>query len=294
MHTLFCSEEDVSSDTTDAKFLKIETQHDLDIFTEYLTQSIPPPPTVELRSEVWDCYNGADHWKSTCYCCDQPLSAGFFQCAHVKARSACGPSILSNLRPVCTECNFWSGRMNLSLYAEWFPEGRMWQEKKESSPSPSTSTSLPRYWRIADTASYQQLCRRIRASRDRVENLPAPPSIKNRQWEVSFGVSPWGHCSCCAMKKKVHYRDLLVNFQKQFVCKACFRKEPFRIRIWSRKDFITIEKEEEEESQEEEGSQSKFDFNQFRFSSSVEYTVATHVPPRRFPSPSSAPPSATV
>ena len=57
-----------------------------------------------LRSRVWLQYNG-DRFHGKCYCCGKPITAHFFEAAHVQARSKGGPDKLHNLRPTCTPCN---------------------------------------------------------------------------------------------------------------------------------------------------------------------------------------------
>jgi hypothetical protein len=64
-------------------------------------ETIPKP----LKNKVWDYYNGRENGIGNCYCCKRIIDSKDFECGHVKAEAKGGVLILSNLRPICGQCN---------------------------------------------------------------------------------------------------------------------------------------------------------------------------------------------
>lgn len=59
-----------------------------------------------LRRLVWHTYIGEEIGKAKCYCCKlTDITQLSFHCGHVVAERQGGKTILSNLRPVCQNCN---------------------------------------------------------------------------------------------------------------------------------------------------------------------------------------------
>lgn len=72
---------------------------------------------ARLKSQVWKTHLG-EAYRGPCYCCDQPLAVNDFHAAHVIPEAQGGPTVLSNLRPVCASCNLSCGTKNLDAFKE--------------------------------------------------------------------------------------------------------------------------------------------------------------------------------
>lgn len=74
------------------------------------------PISSALRKEVWKRYNG-DMMTGKCYVCPTHLiDFHSFHAGHIIAESKGGKTILSNLRPVCSNCNTSCGTRNLDVF----------------------------------------------------------------------------------------------------------------------------------------------------------------------------------
>jgi hypothetical protein len=59
-----------------------------------------------IKKLVWNKNIGEDIGKSKCYCCKSTdISQTSFHCGHVIAESKGGKTIVSNLKPICQNCN---------------------------------------------------------------------------------------------------------------------------------------------------------------------------------------------
>jgi hypothetical protein len=66
----------------------------------------------ELKNNVWTIYN-KDKGETKCPCCDiYKIYYNNFDCGHIQAEANGGPTILSNLIPICHKCNCSMGTMN--------------------------------------------------------------------------------------------------------------------------------------------------------------------------------------
>ncbi len=71
-----------------------------------------------LRIACWNRYIGDHIAKANCLCCRSTIiSMSQFQCGHVKSHADGGEATLSNLRPICANCNGSMGRMNMRDFA---------------------------------------------------------------------------------------------------------------------------------------------------------------------------------
>lgn len=69
-----------------------------------------------LRKAVWNHYNGKVY-ETTCYTgCGETISVHNFECGHVIAVSCNGETDLSNLRPICSNCNKSMGNKNMEEF----------------------------------------------------------------------------------------------------------------------------------------------------------------------------------
>jgi len=95
-------------------------------------QPLPPPRTApttlkkkakvpeRLRQKVWDAHVGETQPTGQCYACAGSITQRTFEAGHVVAEANGGPTILSNLRPVCTPCNRSCGTRNLEEFKAQF------------------------------------------------------------------------------------------------------------------------------------------------------------------------------
>jgi hypothetical protein len=77
----------------------------------------------ELRTASWHKYNGNKRF-ALCHCCkNEVISRKNWQCGHVKSEKTGGLTILKNLRPICSNCNFTMKTKNLKTFKRtMFPE----------------------------------------------------------------------------------------------------------------------------------------------------------------------------
>ena len=80
-------------------------------------QSIPK----HIKKLVWNTYIGNDIIKHRCLCCKKiTIENTFFECGHVISEKDGGSLEISNLRPICSECNRSMGSMNMVEYVKKF------------------------------------------------------------------------------------------------------------------------------------------------------------------------------
>ena len=68
------------------------------------------------RREVWEKRNGYSSTQGTCFVCKQGISIHDFECGHIESVFYGGGIELSNLEPICRECNKAMGTENLLDY----------------------------------------------------------------------------------------------------------------------------------------------------------------------------------
>jgi hypothetical protein len=70
--------------------------------------------SLVLRKKVWDKYIGLDIGKFKCLCCNiTDIIQMSFHCGHIIAESKGGETNLSNLKPICQNCNLSMGSLNM-------------------------------------------------------------------------------------------------------------------------------------------------------------------------------------
>jgi hypothetical protein len=87
---------------------------------------IEPPKPIEKKNNkkqsisstmkklVWNMTIGEEIGKSKCVCCKSTyITQMSFHCGHIIAESRGGETIVSNLRPICQNCNSSMGQMNM-------------------------------------------------------------------------------------------------------------------------------------------------------------------------------------
>ena len=74
-------------------------------------KSIP----AAIKKLVWNKNIGEDVGKSKCYCCKSTdITQTSFHCGHVIAESKGGKTIVSNLKPICQNCNSSMGTKDMN------------------------------------------------------------------------------------------------------------------------------------------------------------------------------------
>ena len=70
-----------------------------------------------IKNKVWNLHIGKDKGIGKCYVCeDTEIDSKHFECGHVLAVKDGGTNHITNLRPICSECNKCMGTMNLEDY----------------------------------------------------------------------------------------------------------------------------------------------------------------------------------
>ena len=73
-----------------------------------------------LRVAVWNHYNGKIY-EAKCYTnCGEIITAHNFECGHIIADSKGGTVELSNLRPICSNCNKSMGNKNMEEFIQQY------------------------------------------------------------------------------------------------------------------------------------------------------------------------------
>jgi hypothetical protein len=81
------------------------------------TEKAPKKKTIPaaIKKLVWNKNIGEDIGKSKCYCCKSTdISQTSFHCGHVIAESKGGKTIVSNLKPICQNCNSSMGTKDMN------------------------------------------------------------------------------------------------------------------------------------------------------------------------------------
>lgn len=70
-------------------------------------------PTA-VRTAVWNTYIGSDKAKGQCLVgCGNEITMPNFECGHVKSVKDGGDTTITNLRPICSQCNRSMGAMHM-------------------------------------------------------------------------------------------------------------------------------------------------------------------------------------
>lgn len=79
------------------------------------------PISSTLKRLVWNKYISEEIGKAKCYCCNlSDITQQSFHCGHVNAEKKGGKTTLSNLRPICQNCNSSMGTKNMHKFMEQF------------------------------------------------------------------------------------------------------------------------------------------------------------------------------
>ena len=84
---------------------------------KYIKKSI----SATMRRKVWDEYIGKKIGEAKCLCCKMTdITQLTFQCGHIIPECKGGELTLSNLRPICSNCNSSMASMNMDDFMKTF------------------------------------------------------------------------------------------------------------------------------------------------------------------------------
>ena len=73
------------------------------------------PISATVKRLVWNTNIGEDIGKSKCMCCNSTdITQLSFNCGHIIAEANGGETIVSNLKPICQNCNSSMGTKNMN------------------------------------------------------------------------------------------------------------------------------------------------------------------------------------
>jgi hypothetical protein len=73
--------------------------------------------SAAMKKLVWNTNIGEDIGKSKCMCCKSTdITQMSFNCGHIVAEAKGGATIVSNLKPICQNCNSSMGTINMNEF----------------------------------------------------------------------------------------------------------------------------------------------------------------------------------
>ena len=110
------------------------------------TKRTPMPKAI--REQVWEKYIGRTKRVGKCYCCEwRPITESDFEVGHNKAVAKGGKDNVSNLRPICKQCNRSIGTKTIEYYKKKY-HGKPTKVKKKTKARkkrrPTTLLDLPK------------------------------------------------------------------------------------------------------------------------------------------------------
>ena len=83
----------------------------------HLTKKKKQPISSTIKRLVWNTNICEEKGKSKCLCCKSTdISQMSFHCGHIIAESNGGETIVSNLKPICQNCNSSMGTINMNEF----------------------------------------------------------------------------------------------------------------------------------------------------------------------------------
>ena len=106
-------------------FLQEQERHEMEQ-EDYRSETSPKVQKVKkekipstIKKLVWNIHIGEDVGKSKCTCCKSTdITQMSFHCGHVIAESKGGKTIVSNLAPICQNCNSSMGTKNMKEFMD--------------------------------------------------------------------------------------------------------------------------------------------------------------------------------
>jgi 5-methylcytosine-specific restriction endonuclease McrA len=79
------------------------------------------PISAAIKRLVWNTHIGEDIGKHKCLCCKTTdITQMSFNCGHIIAEANGGEAIVSNLKPICQNCNSSMGTRNMNDFMKSF------------------------------------------------------------------------------------------------------------------------------------------------------------------------------
>lgn len=110
-------EETMESESNETESKKTETKENKTKNTKTTKKKI----SATLKRLVWNTNIGEEIGKTKCLCCKSTdISQMSFHCGHVVAEANGGQLIVSNLKPICQNCNSSMGTKNMNDFMDTF------------------------------------------------------------------------------------------------------------------------------------------------------------------------------
>jgi 5-methylcytosine-specific restriction endonuclease McrA len=97
---------------------------DYNIYIENVIEKKPKkkkPISAAIKRLVWNTHIGEDIGKHKCLCCKTTdITQMSFNCGHIIAEANGGEAIVSNLKPICQNCNSSMGTRNMNDFMKNF------------------------------------------------------------------------------------------------------------------------------------------------------------------------------
>ena len=77
----------------------------------------------KLKTEIWNKHIGEDIGSTMCLCCKKTkISQSNFHCGHIVAEANGGETNITNLKPICAQCNLSMGTVNMNDFMKLFED----------------------------------------------------------------------------------------------------------------------------------------------------------------------------
>ena len=77
------------------------------------------PISATIKKLVWNTHIGEEIGKAKCLCCNvTDITQMSFNCGHIVAEADGGDTIVSNLKPICQNCNSSMGTKNMNDFVK--------------------------------------------------------------------------------------------------------------------------------------------------------------------------------
>jgi len=115
--------------------------------TSFLGEEKKPkrkPVSKAIREQVWETYIGRTKRVGKCYCCEwRPITESDFELGHNKAYAKGGKDNVSNLRPICKQCNRSMGTKSIESYKKkYYGKPTKIKKKPKAKPKKKKPTNI--------------------------------------------------------------------------------------------------------------------------------------------------------
>ena len=112
----------INEETKIIESKEMNTKNNLNI-KKTNTKNVKPKKKISatLKRLVWNTNIGEEIGKTKCLCCKSTdITQMSFHCGHVVAEANGGDLIVSNLKPICQNCNSSMGTKNMNDFMDTF------------------------------------------------------------------------------------------------------------------------------------------------------------------------------